>query len=349
MIVSKKKGFYTVIRTILFTLILPGCFIASSPLHAQDIHFSMFNASPLLLNPANTGNFDGDWRIAGNYRNQWLAISKTFRTAAVSFDKQIYFLNQKFSGGVYLVNDESGSRGLIFNKAYASLGYNRIINNNYLNFGLQLGYVYQAFDRNMTTPSQWNNTTGGFDPTLPTLEPNEGENRSYLDVNAGLLWKKNINIFVPEVGLAFFHLNSPNWSFYGYDEHQPIRFTLHTKVKTKLNDEIYLLPTLLYMRQKGATETIVGSGVGMNLFGNRSSVKEITGGLYLRNGFFNSPDAISLVGGATIRRIEVALSYDINISGLSQVTGYRGAFEISFIYKSISTVLNSYSIPCERL
>jgi len=41
------------------------------------------------------------------------------------------------------------------------------------------------------------------------------------------------------------------------------------------------------------------------------------------------------------------LSYDINVSGLSQSTNVS-TFEISLIYKSISTVLNSYSIPCER-
>ena len=349
MIISMQKDLFKAIRVVIFSLIISGYILSPSPLSAQDIHFTMFNSSPLMLNPANTGNFDGDWRLAGNYRSQWLAISKSFQTAAISFDKQIYFLNQKFSGGIYFVNDASASRGLIFNKVYASIGYNRVVNNNYLNFGLQVGYVFQAFDHNMTTPSQWNNTTGSFDPSLPTLEPNEGENRTYPDINVGILWKKNINIFTPEVGFAFFHLNTPNWSFYNYNEHQPVRYILHSRVKTKLNDEIYLLPTILYMRQKGATETIIGSGVGLNIFGNRSSVKEITGGIYMRNGFFNSPDAISLVGGATIRRIEVALSYDVNVSGLSQVTGYRGAFEISFIYKSISTVLNSYSIPCERL
>ncbi len=349
MIIPMQKKLYTTVRAILSSLVFTGCIINTSVIHAQDIHFTMFNSSPLLLNPANTGNFDGDWRIAGNYRNQWHAISKSFSTASVSFDKQIYFFNQKFSGGAYLVNDESGPLGLTYNKVYASLGYNRIINNNYLNFGLQVGYVHQSYDRNMTTPSQWNNTTGNFDPSLPSLEPNEGENKSYLDVNIGVLWKRSIGIFDPEAGLALFHINYPNQSFFGDKEHLPVRYILHARVKTKFNDEIYLMPTLLYMNQKSAAETIVGSSVGMNLFGNRSSVKELTGGVYLRNGFFNSPDAVSLTGGATVGRIEIGLSYDVNISGLSRVTNNRGAFEISFVYRSISTVLNSYSIPCERL
>ena len=35
---------------------------------AQDPHFSQFFASPLTLNPAFTGKFDGLFRVAGNYR-----------------------------------------------------------------------------------------------------------------------------------------------------------------------------------------------------------------------------------------------------------------------------------------
>jgi hypothetical protein len=37
----------------------------------QDIHFSQYYASPLSLNPANTGNYDGDWRLMNSYRQQW--------------------------------------------------------------------------------------------------------------------------------------------------------------------------------------------------------------------------------------------------------------------------------------
>ena len=42
---------------------------------AQDPNFSQFFASPLTLNPALTGKFDGVYRIAGNYRNQWPTIN----------------------------------------------------------------------------------------------------------------------------------------------------------------------------------------------------------------------------------------------------------------------------------
>ena len=56
---------------------------------AQDPNFSQFFVSPLTLNPALTGKFNGDFRLAGNYRDQWPAISKAFVTSTISFDMPI--------------------------------------------------------------------------------------------------------------------------------------------------------------------------------------------------------------------------------------------------------------------
>src|SRR5271155_1875135 len=54
--------------------------------NAQDPGFSQFFASPLTLNPALTGKFDGVVRVAGNYRNQWPAINNAFITSTASVD-----------------------------------------------------------------------------------------------------------------------------------------------------------------------------------------------------------------------------------------------------------------------
>src|SRR5215210_746330 len=69
--------------TLFLTLLLTGT------LHAQDPHFSQFFASPLTLNPAFTGKFDGDLRLAGDYRNQWPSINRAFVTTTLSVDAPI--------------------------------------------------------------------------------------------------------------------------------------------------------------------------------------------------------------------------------------------------------------------
>ena len=70
-------------KTLLFSLLLLAF---AFNLKAQDPNFSQFFASPLTLNPALTGKFDGSYRVAGNYRNQWPTINNAFTTYTASFD-----------------------------------------------------------------------------------------------------------------------------------------------------------------------------------------------------------------------------------------------------------------------
>src|SRR5215216_6046073 len=70
-----------------FILVMSLALVQASS--AQDPNFSQFFVSPLSLNPALTGKFNGDFRVAGNYRDQWPAISKAFVTSTISFDAPI--------------------------------------------------------------------------------------------------------------------------------------------------------------------------------------------------------------------------------------------------------------------
>jgi hypothetical protein len=57
--------------------------------NGQDIHWSQYNDNPLFQNPGNTGNFNGDYRFVGNYRNQWRSVSIPFETIALSAEKKL--------------------------------------------------------------------------------------------------------------------------------------------------------------------------------------------------------------------------------------------------------------------
>jgi hypothetical protein len=76
-------------RVILFfTLVV--FLLAGTSVRAQDPGFSQFFASPLTLNPALTGKFNGVVRVAGNYRNQWPSINNAFITSTISVDAPIF-------------------------------------------------------------------------------------------------------------------------------------------------------------------------------------------------------------------------------------------------------------------
>ena len=59
------------IKTLLFFLTVFFC----QDIVAQDIHWTMYDMSPLTLNPANTGAYEGTFRIGGIYRDQYNSIS----------------------------------------------------------------------------------------------------------------------------------------------------------------------------------------------------------------------------------------------------------------------------------
>jgi hypothetical protein len=53
---------------------------------AQDLHFTQTTSTPLLINPAATGVYDGWERLTINHRNQWLGTSTQFMSTAVAAD-----------------------------------------------------------------------------------------------------------------------------------------------------------------------------------------------------------------------------------------------------------------------
>ena len=82
--------------------------------NAQDLHFSQYFNSPLLINPANTGFApDVDWRVGLNYRNQWASITPNpYKTMSAWGDMQL-FNNRVENGcmgiGASLLKDVAGS------------------------------------------------------------------------------------------------------------------------------------------------------------------------------------------------------------------------------------------------
>src|SRR6478672_5610504 len=79
-----EKLSIAVMKKILLSLAVTVVMVAVAD--AQDPNFSQFFASPLTLNPALTGKFDGTMRVAGNYRNQWPAFNNVYTTSTISLD-----------------------------------------------------------------------------------------------------------------------------------------------------------------------------------------------------------------------------------------------------------------------
>jgi type IX secretion system PorP/SprF family membrane protein len=94
-------------------------------LSAQDIHFSMFDMSPLTINPAQTGSFRGTVRIGGIYRSQWQSSIADFSTTSLYADAPILAVGKKkrdwLGVGVSVLQDVAGKENGMGDNAFGGL------------------------------------------------------------------------------------------------------------------------------------------------------------------------------------------------------------------------------------
>ena len=314
-------------------------------LQAQDIHFSQFYASPLSVSPAYTGVYKGDWRLMNNYRSQWGALSKPYRTISIGYDQNFYLYSEKISGGIYIVNDKSGHASLTVNKIVLSGAYHKTINYHTFHVGIQPGFVLKNYSMDeLTFPSQFDMTTGYYNNQLANNENTLDQNLSYFDLNFGVAWSKKFLHYEPTVSLSFFHINFPKETFLPEKNTLPTRTSLYGGGTFDITKNFVALPHLLYMRHKRATEFLLGTNIGYKFSKNQYKINMIYGGMLYRDGLNLKLDSYIGIIGARVGNFDVGLSYDFNVSPLKVV----GAFEISLIYIGASTLLNKVSIPCDR-
>src|SRR5690606_37954830 len=128
---------------------IAACMLGSANTQAQDVHFTQFDASPMILNPANTGAFNGEWRASAVYRDQWRSVTgaAAFKTIAASFDMPIardISVDDYLAGGIQLYNDRAGDGNLSNMSVLLSVAYHKFLGNDgrsALTVGLQGGYA----------------------------------------------------------------------------------------------------------------------------------------------------------------------------------------------------------------
>lgn len=315
---------------------------------AQDIHFSMYNLSPLSVNPANTGNYNGDWRLMGNYRSQWKEISKAYNTFSFGGDMNFYPYNHNVAGGLYVLNDKSGGN-LSITKIFLSGAYHKKIAGFKFSLGLQPGVVIKAIDFNSNTfPNQLNWNTGQFDNSLANNEPFTKQRLTYFDLNTGIHISKRFKKIEPELGASFFHLTSPNESFYANKNKLPIRQIYTGTLRYYLNSKITIVPNTVVNITTKANDWIYGLNLEYTLSKNVFFENKVFGGFMWRKGVNRISDAAIVNLGLKYSNYTIGFSYDVNVSPLKTATAYKGAYEIALIYTGKNTRIHKKQIPCDR-
>ncbi len=328
-------------------------FLAVSFAYGQDIHFSMFYASPLNLNPALSGINDGSYRVAGIYRNQWRSISTAFNTYSASFDMKLLqtkLKNDIFGVGGVFVGDKSGDGKLTMNSGMISAAFHKGLDKqhkHFLGIGIQLGYTQKSLKyQQLAFPSQFSN--GDFDLSIASGENISKPNVGYFDMQAGFLHQSTIkDVLGIMTGFTVYHLVPAKESFLG-DKSVKLapRFTVHEGLRIRAMKNFYITPNFIYQYQNKAQEINFGTGFEYHMNAGKSELVTSIGAWY------RLKDAAIISAGLEYYKVRVMAAYDINVSSLKPATNGRGGFEIAIIYTGIlKTKSLSYPIlvPCPMM
>ncbi len=291
---------------------------------AQDPHFSQYFQAPMYTNPALTGQINGNFRVVALYRSQWQAFGNAFNTYSLSADGH----KDGFGYGLTVIDEVSGPLNFNTLSAMASGSYDISFKNNNIHhfvFGVQAGVIYNGFkDNDITTPDQYDAFTGSSEGndlgedfgTLTGIVP---------DVNFGVLYFNGSSRvkLAPFAGAAVFHLLEPAYNF-GGNANLPRRYMVHGGFRYRAGNGMEFTPHVQYMYQNGAYNGIIGANVSYALIDTETRLE---GGVSYR-----LDDAIVPYLGVLHQDFMFGVSFDTNVSSLSDVGNFKNALEFSLTY-----------------
>jgi type IX secretion system PorP/SprF family membrane protein len=339
-------------RTTFLTLLL---LCAAGIVKAQDPHFSQFFASPLTLNPAFTGKFDGNVRVAGNYRNQWPTINRAFQTATVAVDfpilKNVVDEFDRFGVGIMGYTDKGADGAISFNYFSLSTAYHKALDEDgykQLGLGFQGTYSNMLINTSKLTFENQLDLNGSW--TRPSGETfdNVSLNKSYFDLNAGLIYTQSTtdrnNYYA---GVSLYHINRPDQTFNAgpayLNYNLAMRTTFHAGGYFAAGETSTVHLSALYSAQAGASETVLGGAVQLSTADLNTTDNPVSlyAGAWLRLG-----DAFIPYVGLEYGSVRFGATYDINTSDLKAASQSRGGIELSLIY--IAKTPGSKGVPCPK-
>lgn len=313
----------------------------------QDMQFTQFNAAPLYLNPAFTGN-TMEHRFATNYRNQWTAIPGHYVNYTFAYDYNMAEFNSGL--GLLFAREQAGTGNLGNTEVGLLYSYHFQLDKKiFVQPGIKFNYINRGVDFSKLVFND-QLARGGNGPTSDNIEI---DNVTYVDITAGLLvygtkyW----------VGISFNHINEPNQSLTNDESPLYLKFSAHGGYKFELSSGgrkslnlSYFNVAAHYKAQQKYDQLDIG------LYYTR---EPFTYGIWYRGlpgiksyeGILNN-DAFAIILGYKVvdYNLSIGYSYDITISRLA--ANSAGSHEISLIYEIASKKKKRrgkrFFVPCAK-
>ena len=209
---------------------------------------------PLYLNAAQTGVFDGDYRVGGMYRQQWRTVPVPYKTLSLYGDTRFdRVFSQQSAIGVGLIfnNDISGDSRYSINQLYVPLSYIQNFEkdtNLTVSVGITPGISNIAFRTDkLTFDNQFDGDN--YNASLSSGEHFPSLSRTYFDLGSTALFAqyKLKKAGLVSIGTSFAHLNRPGVSFFKNDEVKLYsKSTSFVSLKLPLSTQVFLHGDLMY-------------------------------------------------------------------------------------------------------
>jgi type IX secretion system PorP/SprF family membrane protein len=335
-------------KNLLLSLIASILFIVSNNLVSQDIHFSQYNETPQLINPASTGLYNGYVRAIINYKNQWMAMGKAYNTSAASLDLPLFDKkpNKSYLGfGFNFFSDKAGDSK--FGLTQVNLCLSAILpltRTSKLSFGLTGGGAqHKANLESVSWGNQFNGTT--FDTqNIPSGEALAVNSFMYADLGAGINYEyfsgkesmerdeqKRLSI-----GFACYHINQPTQTYFTINEKLYAKFVGNMAGNFDLSGSRFsLLPTLACFFQGKSREYDAGCAINFRI---RNGTK-VTG-FYSESGLaiginYRFKDSFMPTIAYHIGNVAIGFAYDYSTSDYAQANKHFGSLEVYLRYNII--------------
>ncbi len=306
---------------------------------AQDYHLTQFDASPLFLNPALTGerlNSQNGVRFSAIYRDQTDKYSKTsasYGTMTIGIDSPV---SNRLSVGQYIGNNRSADGGfnsfnLLLSGSYKLISSKDDNNRQNLSVGFQAGILNNSINtQKFTYASQYSPTAiTGFDNALSSGESYTQYSYTKFDCNFGVYYrlksKNNKSIFTS--GFSIYHIGENN------DVENPnntigVRKNFHASLIFNINNKFKFTPQVLYMDQYKSSEFNYGFLLNYMIKESHESIIGVS--------LLNTSTAVFQFG-MIIKRTTARASYSIP-SNFSRNFSNKGLeFSLIHIFKKSET------------
>ncbi len=327
----------------------------SAALQGQGLHFTQFNLSPLTLNPALTGKYEGSFRIGGIARDQWRAgaNNQPYQTQSAYIDAPIIrgFRPKDWIGiGVMAFNDNV-SVGKLKHTAFKISGtYHLALDRkaqNILTLGAQFGSESRAVSNRFIYENDiltGNKTSFGSDPGFQS--PNQDITDNFSNWNAGVLLSSKLNKTTDvQVGFSLANLARPQFTILagsggggtggGATQSRLLRRgVFHGTFNSRMNKKWTISPSFLLQTTASQSEIIIQGLAGYLWDAERDLTFNM--GLSYRLG-----DAVSPMLGAKYKKLVLGVAYDVRTGqDLNKYLNSRGGIEIAAYY-----IQNIYKQP----